>query len=263
MAPNEQARKNHDALFPGHVSTLAVTDPELIEIFDNFAFDEVLRHGRLDARTRLMVQLAALIVCQTLREYRVMLGAALTVGVTPIEVKEIAYQAVPYVGMAKVFDFIHATNEVLTERGVELPLPRQSTTTPETRAERGRAIQEQIIGSEVVERLYASSPEDQGHIQRFLSANCFGDYYTRTGIDVPTRELLTFSMLVALGGCEPQVKGHVSANLHVGNDRVRLIDVLTQLLPFIGYPRTLNALRAVEEATGPPNAAPAQSRRTS
>ena len=263
MAPNEQARKNHDALFPGHVSTLAVTDPELIEIFDNFAFDELLRHGRLDARTRLMVQLAALIACQALREYRVMLGAALTVGGTPVEVKEIGYQAVPYVGMARVFDFIHATNEVLTERGVELPLPRQSTTTPETRAERGRAIQEQILGAEVVERLYASAPEDQGHIQRFLSANCFGDYYTRTGIDVPTRELLTFSLLVALGGCDPQVKGHVSANLHVGNDRGRLIDVLTQLLPFIGYPRTLTALRAIEEITRTAGVATAQSRRTS
>jgi 4-carboxymuconolactone decarboxylase len=42
-------------------------------------------------------------------------------------------------------------------------------------------------------------------------------------------------MLIALGGCEPQVKGHVSANLNIGNDRARLIDVVTQLLPFIGY----------------------------
>src|SRR3954453_15987818 len=84
-APNEQERKNHDELFPGHVSTLAVTDPELIEIFDNFAFDEVLRHGNLDVRTRLMVQLASMIASQALREYRVMLGAALTVGVTPVK----------------------------------------------------------------------------------------------------------------------------------------------------------------------------------
>ncbi len=39
MAPNARAQKNHDELFPGHVSTLAVTDPELMEVFDNFAFD--------------------------------------------------------------------------------------------------------------------------------------------------------------------------------------------------------------------------------
>jgi 4-carboxymuconolactone decarboxylase len=250
MAPNEQARKNHDALFPGHVSTLAVTDPELIETFDNFAFDEVLRHGHLDARTRLMVQLASMIACQALREYRVMLGAALTAGVTPVEIREIVYQAVPYVGMAKVFDFLYATNEVLVERGVTLPLPGQSTTTPENRAEKGLAIQKQIVGGDVVEKLYASASEDLLHIQRYLSANCFGDNYTRTGIDAPTRELLTFGMLVSLGGCEPQVKGHVAANLNVGNDRARLIDVLTQLLPFIGYPRTLNGLRVVDEVTG-------------
>src|SRR3954463_7716829 len=99
MPPSEQAQRSHDELFPGHVSTLAVTDPELIEYFDNFAFDEVLAHGDLDTRTRLMVQLAALIAGQALREYRVMLGAALTAGVTPIEAKEIVYQAVPYAGM--------------------------------------------------------------------------------------------------------------------------------------------------------------------
>ena len=262
MAPTEQARKNHDELFPGHVSTLAVTDPELIETFvietfDNFAFDEVLRHGNLDARIRLMVQLASMIASQTLREYRVMLGAALNVGVTPVEVKEIVYQVVPYVGIAKVFDFIHATNEVLTERGVELLLPGQSTTTPETRAEKGLAVQKQIVGSDVVENLYASAPDDQLHIQRYLSANCFGDHYTRTGVDIPTRELLTFAMLVALGGCEPQVKGHAAANLHVGNDRGRLIEVVTQLLPYVGYPRTLNALRVIDEAAPAdhPNAA--------
>lgn len=251
MPPNEQARKNHEELFPGHVSTLAVTDPELIEVFDNFAFDEVLRESSLNTHTRLMIQLASLIACQALSEYRVILGAALTVGVTPVEVKEIVYQAVPYVGMAKVFDFIHATNEVLTERGVELPLPGQSTTNPENRAEKGLAAQKQIVGEATVESLYTSAPADQLHIQRFLSDNCFGDHLTRCGLDLPTRELLTFSMLVSLGGCEAQVKGHVAANLNVGNDRSRLIDVLTQLLPFIGYPRTLNGLQVVNQNTTP------------
>jgi len=249
MPPNSRAQENHDELFPGHVSTLAVTDPELIEIFDNFAFDEVLRPGSLDNRTRLMIQLASMIASQAVREYRVMLGAALKVGVKPVEIKEIVYQAVPYVGMAKVFDFIHTTNDVLKERGFELPLPPQSTTTPENRAEKGLAVQKEIIGNELVDKLYSSSPKDQLHIQQYLSANCFGDHLSRTGIDLRTRELLTFSMLVSLGGCEPQVKGHVTANLRVGNDRARLIDVLTQLLPFIGYPRTLNGLRIVDEVT--------------
>lgn len=90
-------------------------------MFDNFAFDEVLQYGDLNTRTRLMVQLASMIASQALAEYRVVLGAALTVGVSPAEAKEVVYQAVPYVGMAKVFDFLHATNDVLTERGISSP----------------------------------------------------------------------------------------------------------------------------------------------
>jgi 4-carboxymuconolactone decarboxylase len=89
MAISEEAQRNHDALFPNHESTLKVTDPELIELFDNWAFGEVLRDETLDARTRLMVQLAAIIACQAVNEYRVMLGGALNIGVTPVEAKEI------------------------------------------------------------------------------------------------------------------------------------------------------------------------------
>jgi 4-carboxymuconolactone decarboxylase len=248
MAISDAAQRNHDELFPGHVSVLALTDPELIEYFDNFAFDEVLQTSNLAVPTRLLVQLASLIACQALSEYRVMLGAALNVGVTPVEVKEVVYQAVPYVGMAKVFDFIHATNDVLVARGIELPLAGQSTTTPDTRLQKGLEVQKQIIGTERVEKMYAAAPPDEMHFQHLLSANCFGDHLTRTGIDVRTRELLTFAMLISLGGCEPQAKGHVAANLNVGNDRAVLIDVITQLLPFIGYPRTLNALRVINEA---------------
>ncbi len=120
---------------------------------------------------------------------------------------------------------------------------------PETRAEKGLAVEKEIVGADVVEQLYASAPDDELHIQRLLSANCFGDHYTRTGVDVRTRELLTFAMLVSLGGCEPQARGHVAANLNVGNDREVLLSVVTQLLPFIGYPRTLNALRVIDEVT--------------
>jgi 4-carboxymuconolactone decarboxylase len=161
-------------------------------------------------------------------------------------IKEILYQSVPYVGVAKVFDFLHATNEVLQSKGVSLPLAGQSTTTPETRFEKGVAAQRTIFG-EAIDKMRQQAPNDQLHIQDFLAANCFGDYYTRNGIDLKTRELLTFAMLISLGGCEPQVKGHVTGNLKLGNDRARLIDVVTQLLPYIGYPRTLNALRAIDE----------------
>jgi len=246
MSITETANRNHEKWFPKHRSTLKVTDPEFIELFDNFAFDEVLSHSDLDDRTRLMMILAALIAAQALGEYKVMVGAALNLGVTPVEVKEIVYQAVPYCGIGKVFDFLHGTNEILAGRGVALPLEGQSTTTPATRYEAGLALSKSIFG-DAIDTMYRQAPADQQHINRCLSGNCFGDTYTRTGLDVKTRELLTFSMLLALGGCEPQLKGHILGNLKVGNGRKTMMAVITQLLPFVGYPRTLNAMRCLNE----------------
>ena len=77
MRISEAVEKNHEELFPNHKSALKVTDPELIEVFDNFAFDEVLQYGELDIKLRMKVILAARIAMQTLSEYKVMLGAAL------------------------------------------------------------------------------------------------------------------------------------------------------------------------------------------
>ena len=118
----ENAVRNHEELFPNHESTLQKTDPEFIELFDNWAFDEVIRQSQLDTKTRVMIILASTIASQALGEYKVMVGAALNVGLTPVVIKEILYQSVPYVGVAKVFDFLHATNAVFQERGIELPL---------------------------------------------------------------------------------------------------------------------------------------------
>ena len=247
----ETARRNHEALFPKHKSTLRETDPELIEIFDNFAFDEVLAQNQLDTKTRVMMILAALIGSQAVNEYKLMADAALNAGVTPVEIKEILYQSVAYVGMARAFDFLQATNDVLTNRGIALPLPGQATTSAANRFENGLAIQKAAFGK-LIDQMYEQSPKDQLHIQRFLSANCFGDYYTRKGLDLKLRELVTLSILIALGGVDAQVKGHLQGNLNVGNDRGVLLDLITQLLPWVGYPRTLNALKGLNEVAPAP-----------
>ena len=138
------------------------------------------------------------------------------------------------------------TNEIFTERGIKLPLENQATTTPETRHEKGLALQKAIFG-DLIDAMYKTSPKNQLHIQQYLSANCFGDYLTRTGLDVRTRELLTYSMLISLGGCESQVKAHIQGNVNVGNTKETLLSVTTQILPYIGYPRALNAMNCLNE----------------
>jgi len=240
------AIQNHEELWPDYKSKAKETDPELIEIFDNWAFDEVIGVSNLDTKTRVMVILASNIASQALTEYKMFVNATLNVGITAVEVKEILYQAVPYVGMEKVIDFIYTTNDIFKERNIMLPLEGQSTTNRENRLDKGLALQKDIFG-EMIDKLYEQSPKNQLHIQLFLSDNCFGDYLTRNGLDVKTRELLTYSMLISMGGVESQVKGHIRGNVKVGNDKQRLIDVTTQLLPYIGYPRTLNALNCLND----------------
>ncbi|WP_260981147.1 carboxymuconolactone decarboxylase family protein [Curtobacterium pusillum] len=248
MTLHDDAQHELSMLFPDATIGLAETDPEYWAAYSDFAYGEVLANCDLDREDRLIYQLAATVAIGALSEFRGLLGAALENGVTPVQVKELAYQAVAYVGVARVIDFIAITNDALTERGVALPLPGQSTTTPDTRMAVGTAKQKEIIGADNVDSMYANAPADAQRFQRFLSANCFGDHYTRTGFDVQQRELITFALLVALGGADSQVKGHVVANITVGNTRAQLLDVLTVLLPQIGYPRTLNGLAQVDAA---------------
>ena len=224
---------------------LQATDPELDDIFSNIT-KEVQEYGALDIKSRRMVTLASNIASQAQAEYRITLESALNEGIAPIEIKEILYQSVAYAGMAKVRDFIGITNDILLARGVRLPLEGQSVVSSETRFNKGLELQKSIFG-ERIEQMHKNAPDNQKHIQRYLSANCFGDYQTRSGLNVKTRELITFSIHVSIGGCESQVKRHIQGNANVGNNKDTLLAVVTQLLPFIGYPRTLKAIACLNE----------------
>ena len=220
------------------------TDPEFAERFEHFAFDEVVNEPgqQLDDITRHLAILAVLLGCQGIDEFRTVLPRALDSGVTPVMAKEVIYQAVDYLGIGRVRPFLDAANEILTARGVELPLEGQATTTMENRLERGAQAQVDIFGDRMRDAW------KNGHINRWLAANCFGDYYTRTGLDLAQREMITLCFLAAQGGCEPQLTSHAAGNMNLGNDKEFLIRVVSQCLPYIGYPRSLNAIACVNKA---------------
>lgn len=220
------------------------TDPEFAERFEHFAFDEVVNEEgqQLDDRTRYMAILAALIGCGGKEAYEEILPKALDSGVTPIEAKEIVYQSVDYLGYGRMMPFLEITNEILTGRGIKLPLEGQATTTIEDRLEKGINAQAEMFGEQMREAWKA------GHINRWLAANCFGDYYTRKGLSLAQREMITFCFIMAQGGCEPQLISHSKGNMNMGNDKDSLIKVVSQCLPYIGYPRSLNAITCINKA---------------
>lgn len=244
MSITKKAKEDYEELFKN--IEFSKEDEELKEIVLNFALDEAQEQDNLDKKTRQMVILAATIATQTKKMYEVFVNSALNVGVSPVEIKEILYQAVPYVGILKVLDLLEPTNRIFKERGIKLPIEKQGTTTIEDRFDKGLEVQKSIFGK-TIDNNYKNSPKNQVHIQKFLSDNCFGDFYTRNGLDVKTRELITFSILISQGGCEPQVKGHIVGNVNVGNDKQALLNTVTALLPYIGYPRSLNAISCINQ----------------
>lgn len=220
------------------------TDPEFTERLEYFTFDEVVNEEgqQLDDVTRHMAIMSVLLGCQAIDVFRMELPRALDAGLTPVMAKEIIYQAVDYLGIGRVLPFLDVANEILESRGIKLPLEGQATTTPDNRLEKGIEAQAAIFGEHMKEAWKA------GHINRWLAANCFGDYYTRTGLDLKQRELITFCFLFAQGGCEPQLIAHAKGNMNLGNSKDFLLRVISQCLPYIGYPRSLNAVTCVNRA---------------
>lgn len=220
------------------------TDPEFAAIWEQFAENEVVGEEgqQLEDSDRYLAILATLIGCEGLQAYRMVLPEALGRGLTPVMVKEMVYQAVDYMGLGRMLPFLTATNEIFGQEGIALPLPPQATTTQENRREKGTEAQVAVFGVGM---------EDfwkNGHINRWLAANCFGDFYTRTGLDLKQRELITFCFLAGQGGCEPQLTSHAGGNMNLGNDKAFLMRVVSQCLPYLGYPRSLNAITCINKA---------------
>lgn len=236
-------------------SSLFKTDAEFMQTFRNFSDVEVPEYaeGKVEEKERNLAVLAALLGVQGKEEFEVALDKALASGaVTAVEAKEVIYQATAYLGFGKTRPFLDSANKVMKMHGIKLPLENQKTVNDEADGENSRlraGNQKQIdYFGERMRESWLSGAQSSRIISYWLADNCFGDYYTRTGLTDRQRELITFCFLASQGGCEPQLSGHVKGNINVGNDKEYLIAVVSQILPYIGYPRSLNAIRIVNEA---------------
>lgn len=244
LTMTEKAKTKYNELLKRDASITKTNDADLESIFNNFVYGEVYNHGTLDPKLRELVTLVSLTASQGTDMIKPHVETALNIGVSPIEIKEALYQCSPYVGYPRVFAALEKANEVFKEKNISLPIESQSTVTESTRFDKGLETQVSIFGDAIF-AAHSNAAPNQKHIQNFLSANCFGDFYTREGLDLQTRELLTFIMIVSLGGAEPQAIAHANANIKMGNSKDMLIEAVTQCLPYIGYPRTLNAITII------------------
>lgn len=139
-------------------------------------------------------------------------------------------------------DALGIMNRVFSENQIDLPLENVGTTDRDNRTEEGLKAQETITGMSSTD---SAGLEQQPRSSRYLARNCFGDYYTRGGLEIETREMLTLAILVNLG-TEVQISRHIMGNTNMGRSREFISDVIYTCLPYAGYPRILNALNCLE-----------------
>lgn len=248
MNREERTEQKMQELFHSHAAGDEGSDGEFMQILQGYIFGDVCYTGSLDNRMRELVTVTVLTVLSALPQIKAHVGASLNAGCTPVEIREAIYQCAPFIGFPKTLNAIAVMNEVFVQNGVELPFPKQKTlVSAEERYEKGLAIQAPIYGDEIQDRYtWLPKPFDKA-VPRFLTELCFGDFYTRTGLDCKVRELLTVVLLAALGGAEVQVKSHVEGALKAGNTREEIVCALVHAGGYMGIPRLFNALNACKD----------------
>ncbi len=178
MNRTEIAERNNQKWFRGTAFSGTLHDPEFQEIARRFLCGDVTEHGTLTDVQKALIRLVALTACQTWKPLAQYTRSALDVGATPAEIKETIYQCAPYIGLERVQCALDEVNQVILEVNVGRSVESQSTVSEETRFEKGLAVQRGIFGADTIDAMRASAPEDLRHIQDYLSAYCFGDFYT-------------------------------------------------------------------------------------
>jgi len=241
------AEATYERLFGPRDATAPDNDPELMGILRGFIFGDVFDTGILDDQTRELITVTVLACLPALPQLTSHTGAALHVGVDPVAIREAVYQLAPFIGFPRTLNAVAAINEVFQARGIALPLTEQGTTTDAERYSNGLAIQMPLYGTEIKDNL-ADLPEPfNTALPRFLTEFCFGDFYTRNGLPLAQRELLVLCALTTIGDTAAQLGPHGRACLQTGNTKSEVVAALVHCFPYIGFPRTVAAIRAVKD----------------
>ena len=148
---------------------------------------------------------------------------------------------------ARTLNAVATLDEVLTQRGVELPLPTAATAATvapddaQARHRAGAAIQEPLYGDEIEEVLATLPAPFDAVAPELVTTACFGDYYSRGVLSVAEREIISLVAITAIGATA-QFGTHIAGAVRAGNSLERVTAALVQALPYVGGPQVLPAL---------------------
>jgi len=226
---------------------IAAGSPDLARLSIEFAFGEMLARDGLDQKAKLLAIIAILAASgNRATTLRLHLAGALTHGVTREEIIEVLIQLSVYRGFPSALNAFSLAKTVFAAGSQEiradiaLPIETQSRT---DRLERGRATLAKTSSSsgDAVVRSFDDVAPDLG---RMIVEHSYGEIFSRSGIDMKSRELSACAALAAIGSATTEIplRVHINAALNVGATREEVLETLINLAAYIGYPTTQQAV---------------------
>ncbi len=114
------------------------------------------------------------------------------------------------------------------------------------RFERGLAVRREVLGAEYVDKSIASADDFNQPFQELVTEYCWGEIWTRPGLDRKTRSIINLAMLTALNRPH-EVKIHVKGALTNGVSKDEIKEILLQTAIYCGVPAALDSFRIARE----------------
>ena len=98
-------------------------------------------------------------------------------------------------------------------------------------------------GERVIESLETIAPD----VGRYILEFAFGDIYNKDTLSFSEREIVTITSLLTQGDTKNQLMVHINGSLNVGITEEEIIEIFTHCIPYVGFPRVLNAITSAKE----------------
>lgn len=242
-----EAAARHEASPFNDAASLFPENPALREIQGRLAADASNYAEALTEREKRIAVLAAWVGTGCAEAFEAKAGDLAGDVLKPEEIRELVYQSAAYMGAGRAAKLFAAMNRGFAKAGIASP--DETKAMQGDRRTSGNRLQIEGYGPHM-ERRWEKVPEDISPVHKLLADNCFGDYYARPStLTWQEREFFTFDMLAACAFAPAQARSHAAGSVRCGVTRAKLLGALWVMLPWVGYPTTLNAVSAVNEAT--------------
>jgi len=220
--------------------------PDLARYLIEYSFGEIYAREGLDNKTKEQAVVAALTAMGTAPpQLRVHIHAALHVGCTPEEIREIIIQMVGYAGFPATLNAMGTLMEVLSETGQTLS--KESVHAGSGgRYERGKEQLARIAPDQ--ERVLRETFDPiNPDITKYVIEFGYGDIYARGILPVRNRQAATIAALAAKGTAPSQLRFHIGGGLRAGLTEAEIVEIMLLVSIYAGFPAALNGILATRE----------------